>query len=147
MLYYKVSFSNRKENEYLMAKNRCPVCMTKMKTHPDGHTLVCPECGYKLCDHSYTDRDLFSEEHYHSDYVTYSKPSQATAQIVGADRKSEGGTSTHPLNQRSSSPIGGSRASAYQQNTQRKGKQKRFGWELYFFIIMIIIYLLMRLQQ
>lgn len=130
-----------------MSKNRCPVCMTKMKIHPDGHTLLCPECGYKLCDHSYTDRDLFSEEHYHSDYVTYNKPSQVATQRAVADRKSASSTSTYPHNQRSSSPMGGSRASAYQQHTQQKGKKKRFGWELYFFIIMIIIYLLMQLQQ
>lgn len=53
-------------------KNTCPVCMTKMRLHTDGHTMVCPECGYKLCDHDYTDRDLYDTNHSHSDYTTYS---------------------------------------------------------------------------
>lgn len=111
-------------------KNTCPVCMTKMKLHPDGHTLICPECGYKLCDHSYTDRNLFSEDHYHSDYVTYNEPSPRSA-------------STNP------SPTRGTLVkndSAYQKNTKKAGKKKLSGWEL-FFIIMLIVYLIMLSQQ
>ena len=111
-------------------KNACPVCMTKMNLHSDGHTLICPECGYKLCDHSYTDRSLFSEDHYHSDYVTYNKPTPSSV-------------SPRPTPQRGDFVQNGS---GYQKNAQKAGKKKHSGWEL-FFIIMFIVYLIMLSQQ
>jgi len=52
-------------------QNTCPVCMTRMRLHQDGHTKVCPECGYKLCDHTYMDRELFDTDHSHNDYISY----------------------------------------------------------------------------
>lgn len=54
-------------------KPTCPICMTKLRLHTDGHTRICPECGYKLCDHAYEYRDLYDLNHSHSDYVTYSE--------------------------------------------------------------------------
>lgn len=55
-------------------KNTCPVCFTKM--HTQNNVLVCPECGYKLCDHSYAYHDSYSTEHTHTpEYTTASKTS------------------------------------------------------------------------
>ena len=46
--------------------------MTKMKL--EGDVKVCPECGYRLCDHKEDGDDLFNnEDHTHSNYVTTSK--------------------------------------------------------------------------
>ena len=55
-------------------ENTCPVCFTKMRTQ--SNVLVCPECGYKLCDHSYTYHDSYSTEHTHTpEYTTSYKTS------------------------------------------------------------------------
>lgn len=51
-------------------KKTCPVCFTKMR--PQNNVLVCPECGYKLCDHSYLYHDSYSTEHTHTPNYTTS---------------------------------------------------------------------------
>ena len=59
-------------------ENTCPVCFTKMRTQ--NNVLVCPECGYKLCDHSYTYHDSYSTEHTHMpDYTTVYKTNNSTS--------------------------------------------------------------------
>lgn len=58
-------------------KNTCPICFTKMRTQ--NNVLICPECGYKLCDHSYTYHDSYSTEHTHTpDYTTIYKANNTT---------------------------------------------------------------------
>lgn len=50
---------------------KCPLCITKLKVR--GNELYCPECGYKYCDHSYSDADIFNNaDHYHDTHTTYS---------------------------------------------------------------------------
>ena len=49
-------------------KNTCPICFTKM--HTLNNVLVCPECGYKLCDHSYAYHNSYSTEHTHTPKYT-----------------------------------------------------------------------------
>ncbi len=57
-------------------QNTCPVCFTKMRE--SNHVLVCPECGYKLCDHSYYYHDSYSTEHTHTpNYTTASQTASA----------------------------------------------------------------------
>lgn len=58
-------------------KNTCPVCFTKMHTQND--VLVCPECGYKLCDHSYAYHNSYSTEHTHTPNYTTSYKTNTSA--------------------------------------------------------------------
>jgi hypothetical protein len=83
---FKSEEAKRKKG-FLMSekKNSCPVCFTKM--HTINGVLVCPECGYKLCDHSYQYHDSYSTAHTHTpDYTTISRPSQTSP----ADNHSSG---------------------------------------------------------
>lgn len=80
-------------------KNTCPICFTKLQ--PRGKELVCPECGYKLCDHSYQNRDLYSTSHSHTpQYTTTSKQYTTT----GSARPS----GSYTTNNRNSSGSNGS---------------------------------------
>ena len=64
-------------------KNICPVCFTKLQ--PKDNVLVCPECGYKLCDHSYTYHASYSTEHTHTpDYTTAYKSGNSTPRTASA---------------------------------------------------------------
>lgn len=63
-------------------KNICPVCFTRM--HPQNNVLVCPECGYKLCDHSYMYHDSYSTEHTHTpNYTTASSNPSVSVKYAG----------------------------------------------------------------
>lgn len=86
-----------------MANNSCPVCMTKMRLHPDGHTKVCPECGYKLCDHKYTDRDLFDTDHSHNDYITFTENSNPVSSNYSMQQEQASRITDAPL-QRTTPP-------------------------------------------
>lgn len=83
-------------------KVKCPLCMTKMKL--EGDVKVCPECGYRLCDHKEDGDDIFNnEDHTHANYVTTSKyedpysygekPSAQGRYTDSAGRGSSSGTS------------------------------------------------------
>lgn len=47
----------------------CPVCFTRMKRGKD--IVLCPECGYKLCENSDSRPTIYNTEHVHTpDYTT-----------------------------------------------------------------------------
>lgn len=74
-----------------MDKGTCPVCYTKMRTVKK--TLICPECGYKYCDHNRATENMFDNTHTHEpNYTTYTSAQTSTQYNTGSTPSSHSGS-------------------------------------------------------
>ena len=119
-------------------KSKCPVCMTRMVM--TGHTLECPTCGYKYCDHNYEDRDLYDTDHSHNEYVTYTEKTPSSNKW---QNENSNGRYTGAAGQRSNTGSTPVRNHAEEEKAKRARKTaKRF---VYFFVFIYILPVLIRM--
>lgn len=116
-------------------KSKCPVCMTRMVMN--GHTLECPTCGYKYCDHSYEDRDLYDTDHSHSDYVTYTEKTSSTSNW---QNENSGGQYTGAAGQSTSPTVRNRDAEERAAQARKTGRRL-----VTFFMLIYILPILLRM--